>query len=176
MCPIGGFADADCLQCSKVMYFQIKLFITVAAWDCFFIQWGLVYRIQWTLTLFLLEIHSMKIIAYGNAMLDIIEDLVFLGQIVCNAVAFVKLDSIEKIAIAQKMVSVVCVPMAHWTRTTPGLVIPFMQTTVDGSATMVMKKLGTNAFFVSKGNTPLGEQNHVFHVKSVMKTPFLKDV
>ncbi len=55
----------------------------------------------------------MKIIAYGNVMLDILEDLVFLGQIVCNAVAFVKLDSIEKIAIAQQMVSVVCVPTAH---------------------------------------------------------------
>jgi hypothetical protein len=51
-----------------------------------------------------------------------------------------------------------------------------MQTTVDGSATLVMKKLGMHAFFVIQGNTPLGEQNHVNHVKSVIKTLLLKDV
>lgn len=51
-----------------------------------------------------------------------------------------------------------------------------MQTTVNGSATLVMKKLGMHVFFVSKGNTPLGELNHANHVKSVMKMPLQRDV
>ncbi len=51
-----------------------------------------------------------------------------------------------------------------------------MQTTVNGSATLVMKKMRMRVFFVSKGNTPLGELNHVNHVKSVMKMPLLRDV
>jgi hypothetical protein len=65
------------------------------------------------LTSFLLEIHSMKITACGNVMLDTSGDLIFLGRLVCNAVAFVRLDSIENIAIAQQMESVIGVPTAH---------------------------------------------------------------
>ncbi len=64
------------------------------------------------LTSFLLEFHSMKIIVFGNATLDTSKDLTFLGGVVCNAAAFVMLDSIEDIVTALQMVSVYCAPTA----------------------------------------------------------------
>ncbi len=91
----------------------------------------------------------------------------------CSVAAFVRLDIIEVIAIALQMVSVCCAPTAHQTPATLGLAILIMQIIVNGSATLVMKKLEICVFFVSKENTPLEVQNHVNPVKCVLKTQLL---
>ena len=65
------------------------------------------------LTLFLLELRTMKIIACGNAILDTLKYSAFLERVVCSAAPFVMLDSIEKIVIVLQMVSVCCAPMAR---------------------------------------------------------------